>query len=110
MTRIETALAAYTAARADAARADAAAAAAIVAVDAAYVAVGRAYAALAAARATKFTISARRGDQFIGDDETHVGTYAGKLLTQAEADEAIADLLASQPEGWDDVGYTADAK
>jgi hypothetical protein len=57
----------------------------------------------------KFTISARRGDQFLGDDETHVGTYAGKLLTQAEADEAIADLLASQPEGWDDVGYTADA-
>ncbi len=55
----------------------------------------------------KFTISARRGDQFVGDDETHVGTYAGKFLTRTEADEAIAYLDGSRPDGHEDVVYVA---
>lgn len=57
----------------------------------------------------KFTISARNADRFLGDDEAHVGEYAGKNLTRAEADEAIAYLNSSRPDGHEDVVYTADA-
>ena len=56
----------------------------------------------------KFTISARNADRFLGDDEAHVGEYAGKTLTRAEADKAIAYLNVSRPDGHEDVVYVAD--
>lgn len=53
-------------------------------------------------------ICAYKGDQYLGCDETHVGRFAGLILTPAEAAEAIAELLASQPDGWHDVSYRHD--
>ena len=53
-------------------------------------------------------ISAYRCDQYLGCDEAHVGRLAGVILTPAEATEAIAELLADQPDGWHDVRYRYD--
>ena len=55
----------------------------------------------------KFTISARTADRYLGDDEAHVGEYAGKLLTFAEACDAIVHLNRSRPDGHENVVYVA---
>ena len=53
-------------------------------------------------------ISAYKNGQYLGCDETHVGRFAWLILTPNEAAEAIAELLASQPDGWQDVEYRYD--